>query len=862
MPSIEEEIVTWLNGRSPWQRVLIGHVLAADHNSDGFISDFADKLVANLPQETPKPFKTSELPTTSSTGSKVELVEIRDVVNVNALAEGETLSFAVEGLTVIYGDNGSGKSGYARLVKESVQARHQQRILPNAFNLEAKIGQTATIVYRVDGVEKSVTWPDVEDELLKQIHFHDEACGDDYLVSSTELSYRPSALNMFDTLIKVSDQLRAEIDERMTANIATALQIAGVSDATEAGKFLLSSSGKTTAAEVESATLLPAKSEEQLAAYVTDEARLKGTDQAKEKTRLISGADLVKGLADHLDVIDGLLSTAAAKSLESKRDEAKKLRQAADVASKADFADEPLAGVGSETWRVLWDAAEAYSQAEAYPDEDYPVTSEGAFCALCHQRLSDDAKKRLHRFHNFVHNETARKAHEAEVIVRDAVSDISQLDVTTIATTNGLAFLETEDPSLAETVRKSLETAGESKARIGARLRSESDEPFVELKTIDRDALRVTAESYRTRASKVDAVAFAKQLSEATNLKTELSDRIELAKYRKELLVEVERFRQLSHLKKIHVSLTTQPLTVKSNTLAREYVTQVVDDRFSRESEHLGLERVKLGDLGGDKGKLLHRPALLGATLKGATVAEVLSEGEQTALGLAGLLTEVRFDASKSALVLDDPITSLDHGRRELVAKRIANLASQRQVVVFTHDLTFLGDLVRAANEEGVGLQERFITKDNKHVPGRVQQSLPWKAKDAKKRIGELRERLAKLKKQQANMSPEEYEHDVQLWAGHLSQTWERLVRNDIVGLVVDRGTNQVHPKMVRLLARITDDDNVDFQSGYDQATKWLPRHDRAEEENQVVPTTDQLQTELDRIEAWQKRVASYAKNQ
>jgi wobble nucleotide-excising tRNase len=36
-------------------------------------------------------------------------------------------------------------------------------------------------------------------------------------------------------------------------------------------------------------------------------------------------------------------------------------------------------------------------------------------------------------------------------------------------------------------------------------------------------------------------------------------------------------------------------------------------------------------------------------------VAQVLSEGEQTALGLAGYFTEAHFDDSKSALVLDDP---------------------------------------------------------------------------------------------------------------------------------------------------------------------------------------------------------------
>jgi ABC-type hemin transport system ATPase subunit len=53
-----------------------------------------------------------------------------------------------------------------------------------------------------------------------------------------------------------------------------------------------------------------------------------------------------------------------------------------------------------------------------------------------------------------------------------------------------------------------------------------------------------------------------------------------------------------------------------------------------------------------------------------AAVEDVLSEGEQTAPGLAGFLTEVESDGSQSASVFDDPVTSLDHVRQEKVAER------------------------------------------------------------------------------------------------------------------------------------------------------------------------------------------------
>jgi wobble nucleotide-excising tRNase len=88
-----------------------------------------------------------------------------------------------------------------------------------------------------------------------------------------------------------------------------------------------------------------------------------------------------------------------------------------------------------------------------------------------------------------------------------------------------------------------------------------------------------------------------------------------------------------------------------------------------------------------------------------------LSEGEQNALGLSGFFTEAVFDPSKSAIIFDDPVTSLDHVRRDKVAERLAQLAQDRQVVVFTHDVAFTGDLAAAAESEGVALIERAVER-------------------------------------------------------------------------------------------------------------------------------------------------------
>ena len=98
-------------------------------------------------------------------------------------------------------------------------------------------------------------------------------------------------------------------------------------------------------------------------------------------------------------------------------------------------------------------------------------------------------------------------------------------------------------------------------------------------------------------------------------------------------------------------------------------------------------------------------------------IPDVLSEGEQTALGMAGFLAEVRTDPSKSALIFDDPVSSLDHERRDKVAKTLVTLAAERQSIVFTHDLAFVLALKKHAVHDSVQVTERSIERLNK-IPG------------------------------------------------------------------------------------------------------------------------------------------------
>ena len=62
-----------------------------------------------------KPLKKEEILGTSGKKQVIILKSIREIKNVNAIPDNSELPFAHEGLTVIYGENAAGKSGYTRI---------------------------------------------------------------------------------------------------------------------------------------------------------------------------------------------------------------------------------------------------------------------------------------------------------------------------------------------------------------------------------------------------------------------------------------------------------------------------------------------------------------------------------------------------------------------------------------------------------------------------------------------------------------------------------------------------------------------------------------------------------------------------
>ena len=154
-------------------------------------------------------------------------------------------------------------------------------------------------------------------------------------------------------------------------------------------------------------------------------------------------------------------------------------------------------------------------------------------------------------------------------------------------------------------------------------------------------------------------------------------------------------------------SLTnTQALSLKKSSLSDELITAEYIKRFQDELQELGGNRINvtLVKTRATRGRIYHQIQLKNNQLD-ARASDVLSEGEFRIVSLAGFLADVEGNNDTTPFIFDDPISSLDQLYEEATIRRIARLSLSRQVIVFTHRLSFLALLEEAAKDLDIGCE-------------------------------------------------------------------------------------------------------------------------------------------------------------
>jgi len=808
------EILKWSINRPEWQRDALRRIVEKGDIDNADILELEricrSKLKIDAVKPVPiacAPLAAAHLPPAPGGAQSVSLVSIGELKNVNRLPSGSAIPFGPDvGLTVVYGDNGAGKSSYARVIKKACRARGiPPNITANAFvSAAATKPVSAVIVFRLGGADIPVSWTNgvVADSRLANVFVFDSFCAEHYVSNDSAAAFTPYGLDVLPTLSRVCDALGG----RLKADVAVwekAISVACANwkydAATLVGKLIQSLSATTKEGDITAHADLNKKNIQRLH-DLREALKADPLQKAKETRAAIT----------RLDLFSKKVASAAADLAKDKIEQIKKQienAKAAESAAKAlaagQFDSSFLAGTGSDLWRALWDAAREYSESEAYADAPFPVVTDEARCVLCQQELDDDASKRFTRFEAFCKDKTQQLSANAEA---QLAATLHKLDLMTPLAPE----LKTVDADLAGLTgdqRLLLSAfAGKSDARLHELKQSvanrswatptdgaTSPEFIVKEVLINLEVRAKTEESAHDPETRKKLSAELKELEACEWLSGVKAD----------VLEQIKKYKVIAELESCRKDLNTASITTKSSELTKQFVTDAFQQRFKEESKLLGLRtlEVTLEPVQGKKGETKFGLRLVSAG--SSRVADIASEGEKRCIALAAFLSELSQASHQSALVFDDPVSSLDHWHREKIADRLVEEAKQRQVIIFTHDVVFLNDLL--AFTEKVGTSPHVLTLEwNNGAPGQCIHGLPW---DSKKPLDCLAELEKNQKDISAKWNPQPNAANVEAMRhaySRLRSTMERIVEVELLDGMVCRFQSEIKAGKANSLIGIT----------------------------------------------------------
>jgi len=709
----------------------------------------------------------------------------------------------------------------------------------------------------LNGVEqKPEQWIDGQRsiEAMGSVSYFDTDCAQVHVREKHSIAFAPVGLDLLPKLGTACKAVQKELDDerkRLVAIRPRLLQSPHATGITAVGRLLKSLSEKTDVAALEALASLSEVDGKRL----RDLPSLLGNDPVKQAHEFRNRGKKLAALAATFRDAHKALSDGALAELRALAGDCERKTKAAEVAAKFNFSNDPLASIGEDVWRELWEAARRYS-AVALPDREFPVVeSEDAVCVLCQQPLTDLAKNRLQRFEKFILDDTAQQAETARQAVTAVTDFIDGLPLWDQGIRDQIEDIRVVNAAIHKQVRQALSVLLRRWRAVQA-AKSSGNWGIAGVPTVAGieavcSELETVAKSQVAAAGEIERSA---KDDERKKLEAELGE-LRAREWLGTVLGDVKvHLTQLAEIQKLNVCIDeskTHKITAKSKALAKEYATDQLRDAFASEIKrmHQGLRRlnVELATAAGEIGSPHYKVQLIGA--HDTAIETIVSEGEHQCIALAAFLSELATQQSRSAIVFDDPVTSLDHHWRGCFARRLAEEAQVRQVIVFTHDIVFLHDLMSGADDLGAPIALRQLHANREHS-GCVTDGLPWVAQKTVQRVDQLEKEARATQADYDAGNDEQYETAICRVYDNLRATVERAVEEWVFRGVVVRHRDYINLKDLRFVAVVTVTHCERIQKLFSRCCEITKAHDRSSLRSFGVPRPDEALTDIAELRA------------
>ena len=823
-------ILGWSLSRPLWQRDALRRIILSGYPDDNELRE----ILALCKKEhgdqsvtlTAQPLSKDHLPVDPGAGESVSIARIANVVGVNQLASGQTLDFEENGLTIVYGQNGTGKSGYTRILKNACRSRHAGEIMADVYNPPPSGKASAELSISRAGGESEVTfWKNGDDpaEVLSAITVFDREAASVHVQKKNEVWFRPFGLDIPDDLAGVCQEIKTRLTAEKDAleqqrNAAFTSPI--WSTRSPLGKALSALSHDTDLAAIEPKEPFSETDEARLAKLKADLAQ----DPAVAARSQREYATQLDQLEAYLRRLEQALCEEAIQAFLAHKNSANDARGAANTAASDAFSGLALEGVGEGVWRTLWESARAYSKLARDDGVVFPPEA-GDICVLCHQTIDETAAERMLGFEEFIRKDTETKAASAEQVFRQAEEKLRTIAIHVNKVSAPYRNLKTNNFALARQVLRYIAIARRVQCQVLTLLSGEDFSNVLALPAAVADAVKTEAEQTRAYATSLNDASGGTAREAVLDELACLQDSKQSEKLLDIATKEIARLAALKRNDDCLRETATTAITRLGNEIADNLITPRMRDRFQEEIVKLAGSRVRVEVVrsGGKFGSPQYEVKLY-ANPK-AKVHDVLSEGEQTCVALASYLTELANAAHHSALVFDDPVSSLDHRWRSKVAKRLATEAGVRQVIVFTHDMIFVNDLVQLATERSTPVALAHLSR-GQDVVGIVNKDLPWTASSIRDRIDKLEKVARDAKRLFEAHDDDGYKVAVASLYNRLRATWERALEDIVFANVIMRHRDYINTKDLKRVTALEGSDVQIFQNAFKKCCDFVDAHD------------------------------------
>jgi energy-coupling factor transporter ATP-binding protein EcfA2 len=241
--------------------------------------------------------------------------------------------------------------------------------------------------------------------------------------------------------------------------------------------------------------------------------------------------------------------------------------------------------------------------------------------------------------------------------------------------------------------------------------------------------------------------------------------------------------------------------------------------------------------------------------LKGNDPSSILSEGEQKVIALADFIAESNITTINKGVILDDPVTSLDEKRKNMIAKRLVSISENKQVIIFTHDLVFVSSLINNATDLNVENVCHWIESTEEEKGIVYLENTP--SYDKKYRNAKPVDDFYKLAK---DAGPEEREKHIRSGFAALRTCYETFVIYDVFKNIVQRFNDRVS---VMSLSSVCFDDDIVKETivNFEKCCTYMEGHTHSDKYSANKPDAKILFTEMEAYNALKKKYKQVRKD-